>query len=409
MWKSPVHIVAVGTSYKVAPVEVRESLSRSVTTDSLRSDLDAKTNGEAFAVLSTCNRIEIYAAVSDPAFASAGIEDYFVRIDERSKGHLYSLVDDDAIEHLFSVACGIDSLLVGEPQILLQVKHANKISVGGASREVIERLFQRAYSAGKRIRREVGIETDASISSVAVQLVLSKVRSKPNLLLIGAGKMIRASIRAMNRDQFGEIYIASRSPHRVPPLDRKKVLPLEAIPSVLPLVDAVIVATSSPTFIVTKETLSAAIPSKKIVFVDISMPRNVDPKVSELTNIELYDIDDLALYTYVSVDEEQITKASGLIKDEVARFVSWLSTLEVAPVLRSIRTRAEEIRREELAEALRRLSGVREKDAEILSVLSSRIINRLLHEPTVRLRELAKNGGARDYGRVLKELLGISD
>lgn len=411
MWKSPVHVVVVGTSFKVAPIDVRESLSRSFASTSLKSFLNGGVGDEAFAVLSTCNRLEVYTSTNDLNSTKAGIERYFFRLDERSRGKLFYLVDSEAVQHLFSVACGLDSLVVGEPQILLQIRHAGKIRGVGTSQEVIEKLFHRAYSAGKRIRKEAGIEPDSSVSSLALQLIKSKLGPKPNLLFVGAGKMIRAAITAMSEDEFGEVYIANRSPSgaKIQSSGRIQVHSLQSILGLLPRIEGVVVATSSPTYIVTKEMLEGVMPDKRVVFVDVSVPRNVDPKISELANIEVYYIDDLVPYARRPLNDVKVTRIKQIIDDEVARFVAWLSALEISPVLKAIRTQAESMRREELAEALRRLSGVREKDAKVLSVLSSRIVNRLLYEPTVRLRELAKNGTAKEYSRVLRELLGIDD
>ncbi len=410
MLKFPCHIVLVGASFRTAPVEIRERLSRSVSVESLREYFNNDRTDESLAILSTCNRVEIYASTRNVENAKTRLRGYLTHLEENVKSHLYSFVDTEAIGHIFTVACGMDSMVLGEPHILLQVKHAQKITRNGTG-EVIEKLFQQAYSAGRRIRRDAGIESNSSISSAALELIRSKLTSRPSLLIVGAGKMATNAISNLKRREFGQIHIANRTPNNVdiPRLDGVHVHSFQDVPLLLSKVEAAIVATSSPEYIITRETLKEREDGKHILIVDISIPRNVDPSLARLPKVELYNVDDLAPYAETQFDRGQLRKIEQLISEEAGRFASWLSALEIIPILRSIRAKAEEIRRKETELALKKLSSIREGDAEVLSALSSNVVNRLLHEPTVRLREHAKNGDAAEYDRVLRDLFGIDD
>ncbi len=400
----------VGTSFRTAPIELREKLSRSVSAETLQKHRDGRKTGESFALLSTCNRVEIYALTKQPSDSQHNLEGYLTHLEEPVKDHLYSLSDRDALKHLITVASGMDSMVLGEPQILLQVKHAEKLILNGSG-GVLSKLLRQTYSAGKRIREEAEIDSDSSISSAALNLIRSKRHGKPSLLILGGGKMAINAIKDVKRKEFGEIYVANRTPSRMHTAspERVHVHSLDNLPSLLVKVDAAIIATSSPTYLITKETLRLRSKRRRLLLVDISMPRSVDPGLARLPKVELYNIDDLTPYGESQLNSDHSSRVNQLIDKEAARLASWLSALDVVPLLRSVRTKAEEIRREEMELAVKRLSGVRERDAEVLSAMSSHIINRLLHEPTVRLREHSKNGDSAEYGRVFRDLFGIND
>ncbi len=410
MLKHPCHIVCVGVSFRTAPLELRERLSHSVAPKSLREYSDNERSDDSLAILSTCNRVEIYAGTRDGEHAKTRLKDYLTYLADDVRGRLYSFSDGEAIRHLFNVACGMDSMVLGEPQILLQVKHVEQIKNNGTG-EVIERLFHQAYSAARRIRGDAGIESNASISSAALKLIRSKLSFKPSLLIVGGGKMATNALRNMTWGEFGQISIANRTPDKLntSSLDGVQVYPLQKIPLLLSKVDAAIIATAAPEYIVKSETLKARKNGKKLLLVDISIPRNVDPSLARLPGVELCNIDDLVPYAETQLDREQLRKAEELIGEETERFASWLSALEINPLVRSIRTKAEEIRGEEVAVAVKKLSGVKELDAGVLADLSSNIVNRLLHVPTVRLREHAKEGDAAEYDRLIRDLFGIDD
>ncbi len=410
MLRRPYHIVLVGTSFRTAPLELRERLYRSVNAESLQTSLKGKGADESFALLSTCNRIEIYGFTADAKSTQKQLTDYLTSLESGVKGFLYNFYDGEAVEQLIRVACGMDSMVLGEPQILLQVKHAKPLIHDGSGK-VLAELIHHAYTVGSRIRREVGIDATYSIGSAAADLILSKLNHKPDLLIIGGGKMALSTVKELKREKFGEIHVANRTPAKAysAAFDDIHIHPLTEAQNLLSSVDAAIIATSSPTYIVTKKTIKGRRNGNQIVLVDISIPRNIDPSLAQLANVELYNIDDLTPYTKTALNHEQTNRAKQLIHEEARRFFLELSALEVAPVIRSIRARAEEIRREETERALRRLSGVKERDAEVISALSSHIVNRLLHEPTVRIREHAKNGDGEEYGRVFRDLFGIDD
>lgn len=391
-------------------MELREKLLRSVSATSLRAYLRDKRTDESFALLSTCNRIEIYACSADAKGTEARLTDYLTRLVEDVRNCLYYYSDGKAIGQLVRVASGMDSLVLGEPQILFQVKQA-KTLIHNESGKVVAELIHHAYSSGRRVRREIGIDGTYSIGSAAADLILSKMSHKPDLLIVGGGKMASSTVKELQREKFGEIHTANRTPTQpqTPLLDGIQTHPLTEVQNLLSKVDAAIIATSSPTYVVTEKLMKGRKNGKRIILVDISIPRNADPNIKRLPNLELYNIDDLIPYTKTRLSHEQISRAEQLILEEARKFSAELSALEVAPVIHSVRARAEEIRREETEKALRRLSGVKERDADVLSALSSHLVNRLLHEPTVRIRGHAKNGDGEEYSRVFRDLFGIDD
>lgn len=410
MLKRPYDIVLSGTSFRTAPLELRERLSRSVSLESLQTFLEGKRPNESFGLISTCNRIEIYACTVDATSTLTGLTDYLTRLEPDVNGSLYYLSDGEAIEHIIRVACGLDSMVIGEPQVLLQVKHAETFTHTGSG-QVLEKFIHHAYTSGSRIRKDVGIDAGYSIGSAAADLILSKHNHKPDLLILGGGKMALSTVKELKREKFGEIHIANRTPAKAytAAFEGIHIHPLTEAKKLLARVDAAIIATSSPDYVVTKDTMSRWKNNRQILLVDISIPRNVDPTLGRDPNIELYNIDDLIPYTKTRLNHEQNNRANQLIHEEARRFSLELSALEVAPVIRSVRARAEKIGREETERALRRLSGVKERDAEVLSALSSHIVNRLLHEPTARIREHAMNGDGEEYARVFRDLFGIDD
>ncbi|MBI2183686.1 MAG: glutamyl-tRNA reductase [Thaumarchaeota archaeon] len=402
-------IVTVGVSYKTAHLDLLETLSRKTNSESLRSNFPSDRQ-QAFALLSTCNRIEIYAVTQDTAGMQQQLAHYLTQLDRRANGHFYKLVDEEAIQHLFKVACGIDSMVVGEPQILQQVRNAEIIGETGPSRKTIEKLFQHAYASAIRIRRVTRIQSQDSIGALACQFIYSKLGEQTSVLLIGAGKNARAALASTAKYRFREVYVANRTPLKIryQELANAKTYSLEDIQSLLPSIDAVIVATSSSNYVISRETLITAGLRRKTLLVDISMPRNIDPATAKEPLVELYNIDDLKTHSKI-LPESQTDEAVHLISQEASRFISWLSASEVDPVIKSIRSRAEKIRLEELDEALRRLRSGKERDERVIAVLSSRIVNRILHEPSARLRDKAKLGKSDLYGKALKELFGINE
>jgi glutamyl-tRNA reductase len=410
MLKRPYHILLVGTNFRIAPLDLREKLARSVNVTSLETDMESNNADESFALLSTCNRIEIYACTTDPTSTGKRLKSYLTRLEDDVEQYLYSFLDEEAIRQIIQVASGMDSMVLGEPQILLQVKHAKALT-NNWSGKIIKELLHHSYTAGSRVRKVVEIKPGSSIGSAAADLILAKLNHKPNLLIMGGGKMAISTIQELRREKFGEIHVANRTPSKVrsAEFDSIRIHSLTDAQTILSKVDAAIIATSSPNYIVTAETMKGRENSKPIILVDISIPRNVDPNLARLPNLELYNIDNLAPYTKPTLNHAQIDHARQLIAEEARRFSSGLSALEVTPAIRLVRTKAEQIRRDETERALRKLSGVRERDAEVISALSSHIVNRLLHEPTSRVREHAKNGDGEEYGRVFKDLFGIDD
>lgn len=404
VWPSSIHLTMLGTNYRLSSIEELERLTSSITPE-LLSRLSSRDAHTSYALLSTCNRVEVYA-LSLGGGGSARLHEVAATAG-MSLDSVLVYQGRDAVRHLIRVASGMESLAIGEPQILFQVRNAPIIAGDSLSRRAIERLFRHAYNAGKRIRESLGIAGDSSIGALAAKLIRSVSSPSPRVLVVGSGEMARAFISSLNQEELGNIIVATRRPEKAGWLRERgiTVLPLEEIRNILPSVDAAITATSSKNYIITKNLLEGLKLTKNLTLVDISVPRNIEPDVASLPNVRLYNIDDLREYSQPEA-VDCFGLADGLVDAEVERYVCWLSTLEVYETIRRVRMRAEEIRVEELAECLRRLNGQREHDEQVLATMTRRIINRLLHEPTMRLKERARSSDVEIYKRVLTELFG---
>ncbi|MDJ0269162.1 MAG: glutamyl-tRNA reductase [Aigarchaeota archaeon] len=403
-WPSSIHLTMFGANYRLSSIEELERLTSYITPE-LLSRLSSKNAHTSYALLSTCNRVEVYALSLGGGDCARLYE-----VSEIVGMNLDSVLvyqGREAVRHLIRVASGLESLAVGEPQILFQVRNASIIAGDSLSRRAIERLFRHAYNAGRRIRKKLGMTGDSSIGALAAKLIRSVSKPSPRILVIGSGEMARAFISSLNQEERSNIIVATRRPEKAGWLRERgiTVIPLEEFKNILPSVDAAITATSSKNYIITKQLLEGLKLPKNLTLVDISVPRNIEPDVASLPNVRLYNINDLREYSQPEA-VDCFGLADGLVDAEVERYVCWLSTLEVFETIRCVRMRAEEIRAEELAECLKRLNGQREHDEQVLATMTRRIINRLLHEPTIRLKERARNGDVEIYKRVLTELFG---
>ena len=374
-------LLAVGVSHHHAPLEVRERLYLQ---GGQAAELAAEL-GEAV-VLSTCNRTEVYLLAAD----SDAVRKELERRSGLELGGVLARWDDgEAVSHLFRVAAGLDSLVPGESQILGQVRDAyDSARRAGATGPLLNRLFEEALRAGKRVRTEAKLhELPESVAASAVELAaleLGGVEGK-RVLLFGAGRMSELAARDL-RGRGAEVVVSSRTLESAQDLaDRVggRAAAFDAVAVELPEADVVISATRCPYPILHAEAVRAR--EKPLVLVDVAVPRDLDPAIGELDGCTLFDID--ALGEGLVGREEDVREAEAIVAEEAARFAEWRRARDAAGAIRDLRERAEEIRSEELARAGSRLADLSPRERETVETLTTQIVNKLLHAPTVRAKE----------------------
>jgi glutamyl-tRNA reductase len=390
----------VGLSHHVAPVELRER----VTLDGPAAAALARELGDAVC-LSTCNRTELYFAGGDEEQAVAALE---ALAGESLDGVLYRLHEDEAALHLFRVAAGLDSLVPGEGEILGQVRDAYEAVTPGP---VLDHVFRQALGVGKRVRTETAIgESPASVSSAAAALaaqVFGELDGR-RVLLIGAGRI--GELAASNLASRGAkiAYVANRTVEHARELAHRfggEPLGLDQIASRLGEIDVVVSSTSSPEPVVQ----TGDVPSRRrtpLFFIDIAVPRDLDPGIGALDGCFLYDIDDLEAVVAETLAgrRAEAARAEQLVAEETERFRKWRASLDVVPAIASLRARAEEIRSNELAKV-----HVSEDERRTLESVTAQILNKLLHLPTVRMKEAAVSADGAVYADAVKHLFGLDD
>jgi len=399
------NIAVVGLSHKTAPVEVREKLS--IPTPQMEgaiAHLCSYPHVQEAAILSTCNRLEIYVVAEE---ADHGVREVIQFLSEYSKlplhhlrQHLFVLLHQDAVMHLMRVASGLDSLVLGEGQILAQVKHTHKVGqqCKGISR-ILNQLFKSAVTAGKRVRTETNIGTGAvSISSAAVELACMKAGVLENraISIIGAGKMARLLVQHLLSKGANQIAIVNRSLEGAQELAKQfpeinlQLHTLDAMSSVVAASELCFTSTAATEPLLNRAKLEAILdPQQALMLFDISVPRNVDADVNELAQVKAFNVDDLkAVVAQNQESRRQLAmEAEALLEEEVETFVQWWRSLETVSTIRCLLDKAEAIRAQELEKALSRLgSEFGEKHQATIEALTKGIVNKILHDPMVQLR-----------------------
>ncbi|MCG6138607.1 MAG: glutamyl-tRNA reductase [Nostoc sp. LLA-1] len=399
------NIAVVGLSHKTAPVEIREKLSiPEPQTESAIAHLSSYPHIDEVAILSTCNRLEIYIVTSE---TEQGIREVTQFLSEHSKlpvqslrQHLFMLLHDDAVMHLMRVSAGLDSLVLGEGQILAQVKNTHKLGQQyNGIKTILNRLFKQALTAGKRVRTETSIGTGAvSISSAAVELAQIKVANLAacRVTILGAGKMSRLLVQHLVSKGAVQISIVNRSQARAQEL--AKLYPEQAIythtlsemVSVIAESDLVFTSTSATEPILDRAKLETVLESNRsLMLFDISVPRNVHSDVNELANVHAFNVDDLKAVVAQNYESRRkmAQEAEKLLDEEVEAFDIWWRSLETVSTISCLRNKVETIREQELEKALSRLgSEFAEKHQEVIEALTRGIVNKILHDPMVQLR-----------------------
>jgi glutamyl-tRNA reductase len=416
-------ILAIGVSHKTAPLDLRERLAlpegRAV---SVLSEIVRHPEIREAVAISTCNRTEIYMVVGDAVEAeSASLSCISRQAGMRPTelmGRLYALRDMEAARHLFEVAAGLDSMIVGEAEVQGQVKRAYELAlVEGVTGPITNRLFRDALGAGKRVRTETAISrSHVSVSSVAVDLaegVLGDLSSR-RVLVVGAGENGELTAQALHRRGAHTVFVANRRYDRAIGLAQRfggTAIRFDDMPAQLAEVDIVVTCTSSPHQIVGRDELALVTEQREgrpLLMIDIAVPRDIDPSVRDLPGLTLYDMDDLQRESArnVSGREAEVTRARTIVDEETRRFAQWLASLDVVPTVAALHERAEAIVRQVLSENERRWVSLSDDDRERVEALARAVASRLLHEPTLRLKG---SGGDESYAYVqaLRELFGI--
>jgi glutamyl-tRNA reductase len=418
-----VPVFVVGANFRSAPLELLERLA-----------VDAERRPKALAglcdlehvheavIVSTCNRVEVYTAISRFHSAAGDVRRFLADLHGLAVAeladHLYDYYDERAVQHLFAVAAGVDSMVVGEAQILGQVREAFQAAQAERTAgPVLTSLFARAIKVGRRARSETGIGA-AMASTVTVGLRVAAGQldglAGRRALLVGAGTLARLAGRALRDAGAAEVVVANRTPATGAALARElggRAVPLDQIAHELASADLLVAATAGTTPTVTAATVAAALAGRSVgplVVLDLGVPRDVDPEVRGLPGVVLADLD--ALRAVLETDEgprREVERVRALIAQETAAYLGGQREARLAPTIRSLRARAEQVRQQELAKASARLAGLDERQRAAVEAVTRGLVNKLLHDPMVRGKTLAARPDGDLYVAALRELYGL--
>jgi glutamyl-tRNA reductase len=417
-----VPVFVVGANHRSAPLELLERLTIDAERrpKALAGLLDLEHVHEAV-VVSTCNRVEVYVAISRFHGAAADVRRFLADFHGLGLGefvdHLYDYYEERAVQHLFTVAAGVDSMVVGEAQILGQVREAfHAAQAERSAGPVLSALFARAIKVGRRARSETGIGAGlASTVSVGLRVAAGQLDGLDGrrVLLVGAGGLARLAGRALREAGAGELVVANRTLATGTALARAlggRAVPLDAIAGELAAADLVVAATAGTAPTVTAETVAAAVTGRErpLVVLDLGVPRDVEPGVRELPGVVLADLD--ALRAVLETDEgpsREVERVRALIGQETAAYMGGQREARLVPTIRALRSRAEQVRQRELAKASTRLAGLDAQQRAAVEAVTRGLVNKLLHDPMVRGKSLAARPDGDLYVAALRELYGL--
>ncbi len=420
------NLLVVGLSHKTAPIEVREqiALSEAEMAGALAA-LAARPGIAEALIFSTCNRVELTVRAEPGADGVAEVYSFLAnhcrRAPERFERYFYRYSQRDAIRHLFRVASSLDSMVVGEPQILGQVKDAYAAAkAAGALGGPLEEIVNRAFHVAKRVRSETGIgQMAVSISYVAVELARKIFGSLAGhtVLIIGSGKMGELAARHLRRSGAPAVFVANRTYEKAVEMAARfegRAVEFDHLFEFLPLVDIVISSTGAPGFIITRERAQALIASRKnrpMFLIDIAVPRDIDPEVNRIDNIYLYDIDDLQQVADANKREREreAERAEAIVEAEVERMMERLKAHDVAPTIVSLQAELDRIRRAELERHRGKLGPLTPEQEQALDALTRGIINKIAHTPISHLKTLASHPDGLHFIDVVKRVFNLKE
>lgn len=420
------HLTLVGLSHKTAPVEIREKLTFPAHRQEEALALLTESDVVAEAVIvSTCNRTEIYAVTGSGYDGPGAIIDFMADYHQLDRHelirYLYISEGEAVVRHLFRVVASLDSMVLGEAQILGQVKEAYQYSLDfGGSQRIFNKLFRQSFEVGKRVRTETEIgENAVSISYAAVELAKKVFDSLDGrtILVLGAGKMSELTAKHLVSNGVKKVLVANRTFERAEELAERfegEAIPYEDLFTRMREADILISSTAATHYVVTKDKVSGSLRGRKgspLFMIDIAVPRDIDPACNDLDDVFLYDIDDLSGVVEGNLEERmrEAERAEHIIDDEMRAFERWLESMEVVPTVAAIRAKAEAIRQTELEKALKRLGGLSEKEIRTVEALTASIVNKMLHEPTSHLKASAAETDGYELVESARLLYGLDD
>ena len=412
------NIAVIGINHNLSPINIREKVSFTDTKNIEATNILLDKDLEEIVILSTCNRSEIYISCEDIEKGINIVRDFYEQFfDLREvRKYLFSKKNTEAIEHLFNVTSGLDSLVIGEDQILGQVKDAHEFSMKiGASKKLFNKLFREAITTAKEVKTVTKIsQQPLSISYIAIKLLKEKVKSlqNKNILIIGLGKMKLLTIKHLEEENVGTIYIANRSIEKFKEIqnlydnieyveykDRYNILKEDKI-------DIVISATSSPHLVIKKEDLPNI--KNPIYFMDLALPRDIDFKIKELENANVYCIDDLKAIQNKN-DNERIKlskEAYKIIKNKIDEFIEWEEVSTIDPTIKSLNKKCADIKEDTLDYIFRKID-LNQRDKKILDKMLSSALKRMIREPILNLKHVKNKGKREEYIKAIEELFDI--
>ncbi|NOY14303.1 MAG: glutamyl-tRNA reductase [Deltaproteobacteria bacterium] len=420
-------IVVVGLSHKTAPVEIREKVAFPPTGMEApsRQLLELPAIVEAV-IVSTCNRVELYAASRNPEAAIIELRkflsDYHDLPFDSLSEHLYDFEGEEAIRHVLRVASSLDSMVVGEPQILGQIKtaygYATEYKTAGL---ILNRFLHKAFSVAKRVRTETAIASSAvSVSFAAVELarkIFDSLEDK-TVMLIGAGEMCELAARHFVNNGIGKVLVTNRTFARAEKLaaefDGGVAVSFDNFREQLHRVDIVLSSTGAPDYVLSAKKVKEVIKArrhKSMFLIDIAVPRDIDPLANKIDGIYLYDVDDLQGVVQANLKErnKEAAKAEVIIDSEITQFQKWMATLEVKPTIVALRQKLDQVRKAELEKTFSNLSGLGDKERRAVEAMTNAIVNKILHHPTNVLKELQINGDGGLYIDAVRTLFDLPE
>jgi glutamyl-tRNA reductase len=419
-------IVLLGLNHKTAPVELREcfAFSKDETSVVLKAFQESPVISEAV-LISTCNRVEILMATEDKSNAVKAVKIFLSEFKKlpvpEFENSLYIHNGDDAVRHIFRVASSLDSMVVGEPQILGQIKEAYKIaSLKKTSGVVLNKLFHRTFFVAKRVRSETGIGDHAvSISYAAIELgrkIFGTLEGK-KVLLIGAGEMAELAVEHLLRNRAGDILVANRTFENGVALAKGfkgEAIRFEEIADSLQIVDIIISSTSSTDFVITRNQVKAIIRRRRnrpIFFIDIAVPRDIDPEINRLTNSYVYDIDDLKGVIEENIEDRnrEAVKGERIVDQAVIGFRKWYENLDVTPTIVALRNKMDGIAKAEIKKTLQFLKHMSDDDRQAITRMTNAMINKILHDPTLLLKSNGRHQDKSVYLDITRKLFKLDE
>lgn len=419
------NLIIVGLNHKTSPIEIREKLS--FPSQTIGEPLKKLTNHFGLnegVILSTCNRVEVLAITNDMEKGVWQIKrflsDYHAIPLEKLDEHLYVHLGEDAVKHLFRVGAGLDSMVMGEPQILGQVKdsygYAVQFNTAGV---IVNKLYHKAFQVAKRIRSETKIgESAVSISFAAIELarkIFGDLSGK-SCMLIGAGEMAELAAKHLLTNGIREILVANRTYEKAVEMVKGfggTAIMFREFPHYLKNVDIVIASTGAPNFIIRPDQIHEVMRERKqkpMFFIDISVPRNIDPLVNNVDNCYVYDVDDLQGVVVANLQEraKEAEAAEKIVEEEIEKFYRWIKSLDVVPTIISLRQTCDQIRKAEMQKGLASLNHLSEKDRKVLDAMTSAIVNKILHHPVTHLKKEANKVEGDLYIDTIRKLFDLT-